>query len=129
MNITVVAAVIERDERFLVTRRPTGVHLAGLWEFPGGKIDPDESHHAALKRELREELDAEIEVGELTFATTHPYPDRNVALYFYRCTLRGSARPLLGQEMRWVARPELPLLDFPPADAQLIERLTKLDVR
>ena len=54
MNITVVAAVIERDERFLVTRRPTGVHLAGLWEFPGGKIDPDESHHAALKRELRE---------------------------------------------------------------------------
>jgi mutator protein MutT len=129
MNITVVAAVIERDERFLVTRRPTGVHLAGLWEFPGGKIDPDESHHAALKRELREELDADIEVGELTFATTHPYPDRNVALYFYRCTLRGSARPLLGQEMRWVARPELPLLDFPPADAQLIERLTKLDVR
>jgi mutator protein MutT len=128
MNITVVAAVIERDERFLVTRRPTGVHLAGLWEFPGGKIDPDESHHAALKRELREELDADIEVGELTFATTHPYADRNVALYFYRCTLRGSARPLLGQEMRWVARPELPLLDFPPADAQLIERLAKLDV-
>ena len=129
MNITVVAAVIERDERFLVTRRPTGVHLAGLWEFPGGKIDHDESHDAALKRELREELDADIEVGELTFATTHPYPDRNVALYFYRCTLLGSARPLLGQEIRWVARPELPLLDFPPADAQLIERLTKLDVR
>jgi 8-oxo-dGTP diphosphatase len=129
MNITVVAAVIERNERFLVTRRPTGVHLAGLWEFPGGKIDPDESHHAALKRELREELDADIEVGELTFATTHPYLDRNVALYFYRCTLLGSARPLLGQEMRWVARPELPLLDFPPADAQLIDRLARSDVR
>ena len=129
MNITVVAAVIERDERFLVTRRPTGVHLAGLWEFPGGKIDPDESHHAALKRELREELDADIEIGELTFATTHAYPDRSVALYFYRCTLLGSPRPLLGQEMRWVARPELPLLGFPPADAQLIDRLTKSDVR
>ena len=129
MNITVVAAVIERDERFLVTRRPTGVHLAGLWKFPGGKIDPDESHHAALKRELREELDADIEVGELTFATTHPYPDRNVALYFYRCTLLGSARPLLGQEMGWVARPELPVLDFPPADAQLIDRLARSDVR
>jgi mutator protein MutT len=129
MNIIVVAAVIERDERFLVTRRPTGVHLAGLWEFPGGKIDPDESHHAALKRELREELDADIEVGELTFATTHAYPDRNVALYFYRCTLLGSPRPLLGQEMRWVARPELPLLGFPPADKQLIERLTKSGFR
>jgi mutator protein MutT len=127
--MTVVAAVIERDERFLVTRRPTGVHLAGLWEFPGGKIDPDESHHAALKRELREELDADIEVGELTFATTHAYPDRTVALYFYRCTLLGSPRPLLGQEMRWVARPELPLLGFPLADAQLIDRLTKSDVR
>ena len=129
MNITVVAAVIEQEDRFLVTRRPTGVHLAGLWEFPGGKIDLDESHHAALKREIREELDADVEVGELTFATTHAYPDRTVALYFYRCTLLGSARPLLGQEMRWVSRPELPLLDFPPADAQLIERLTKLDVR
>jgi mutator protein MutT len=129
MNITVVAAVIERDERFLVTRRPKGVHLADLWEFPGGKIDPDESHQAALRRELREELDADIEVGELTFATTHAYPDRNVALYFYRCTLLGSARPLLGQEMRWVTRPELPQLGFPPADEQLIERLTKSDVR
>jgi 8-oxo-dGTP diphosphatase len=129
MNITVVAAVIEQEERFLVTRRPTGVHLAGLWEFPGGKIDPDESHHAALIREIREELDADVEVGELTFATTHAYPDRTVALYFYRCTLLGSPRPLLGQEMQWVARVELPLLGFPPADAQLIERLTKSDVR
>ena len=129
MNITVVAAVIEREERFLVTRRPTGVHLAGLWEFPGGKIDPDESHHAALKREIREELDADVEVGELTFATTHAYPDRTVALYFYRCTLLGSPRPLLGQEMQWAARLELPLLGFPPADAQLIERLTKAGVR
>jgi 8-oxo-dGTP diphosphatase len=129
MNITVVAAVIEREERFLVTRRPTGVHLAGLWEFPGGKIDPDESHHAALKREIREELDADVEVGQLTFATTHAYPDRTITLYFYRCALLGSPHPLLGQEMRWVARPELPLLGFPPADAQLIERLTKSGVR
>jgi 8-oxo-dGTP diphosphatase len=129
MNITVVAAVVEQEERFLVTRRPTGVHLAGLWEFPGGKIDSDESHHAALKREIREELDADVEVGELTFATTHAYPDRTVALYFYRCTLLGSPRPLLGQEMQWVARVELPLLGFPPADAQLIVRLTKSDVR
>jgi mutator protein MutT len=129
MNITVVAAVIEQEERFLVTRRPTGVHLAGLWEFPGGKIDPDESHHAALKREIREELDADVEVGELTFATTHAYPDRTGALYFYRCTLLGSPRPLLGQEMQWVARQELTLLGFPPADGQLIERLTKSGVR
>lgn len=131
MGILLVAAValVDPDGRVLIAKRPEGKALAGLWEFPGGKIDPDESHHAALKRELREELDADIEVGELTFATTHPYLDRNVALYFYRCTLLGSARPLLGQEMRWVARPELPLLDFPPADAQLIDRLARSDVR
>jgi mutator protein MutT len=129
MNITVVAAVIEQEERFLVTRRPAGAHLAGLWEFPGGKIDPDESHRAALQREIREELDADVEVGELAFATTHAYSDRTVALYFYRCTLLGSPRPLLGQEMQWVTRPELPLLGFPPADAQLIERLTKSGAR
>jgi mutator protein MutT len=129
MNIVVVAAVIERDDRFLVTRRPPGVHLAGMWEFPGGKIDPHESHSSALKREIREELETDVEVGELTFATTHAYPDRTIALYFYRCALIGEPRPVLGQEMRWVARADLPLLGFPPADTQLIERLAKSDAR
>lgn len=127
--IVVVAAVIEDRQRFLVTRRQPGVHLAGMWEFPGGKIDPDESHNAALKREIREELDVDIEVGELTYHTTHPYEDRTVALYFYRCTLTGSPRPLLGQEMRWVSRTDLASLGFPPADRELIERLVKSDVR
>lgn len=121
--IVVVAAVIEENQRYLITRRQPGGHLAGLWEFPGGKIDPDESHSAALRREIREELDADVEVGELTYHTTHAYPDRTVALYFYRCTLIGTPRPRLGQEMRWAARADLPALGFPPADAELIERL------
>jgi 8-oxo-dGTP diphosphatase len=127
--VIVVAAVIEENGRFLVTRRQHGVHLAGMWEFPGGKIDPGETHDAALRRELREELDADVDVGELVFDVTHEYPDRAVALYFYRCTLRGAPRPLLGQEMRWVTRGELQSLGFPPADEELITLLTKADAR
>jgi 8-oxo-dGTP diphosphatase len=126
VTITVVAAVIEEEGRFLVTRRLAGVHLAGMWEFPGGKIDHRESHRAALEREIREELGVGIEVSDLTYETVHPYPDRTVALYFYRCRLLGTPRPLLGQEMRWVAREELASLGFPPADKELIERLIDL---
>jgi 8-oxo-dGTP diphosphatase len=120
----VVAAVIEQDGRFLVTRRQAGVHLEGLWEFPGGKIDPSETHADALRREIREELDADLEVHDLVFATSHAYPDVTVALYFYRCALKGSPRPLLGQEMRWVPRADLSSLGFPPADEALIGLLS-----
>jgi mutator protein MutT len=123
--IVVVAAVIEEDGRFFLTRRQPGVHLAGMWEFPGGKIDPDEAHADALMREIREELDAEVDVGELVFHTEHAYDDRTIALYFYRCRLSGTPRPLLGQEMRWVPRGELAALGFPPADKELIELLTR----
>ena len=120
----VVAAVIEEDGRFFVTRRQPGVHLAGMWEFPGGKIDPHEAHADALRREIREELDADVNVGELVLQTVHAYDDRTISLYFYRCAMRGTPRPLLGQEMRWVAREELASLGFPPADKELIEILT-----
>ena len=122
--ITVVAAVVERDDRFLVTRRQDGVHLAGFWEFPGGKIDPGETHAAALQRELLEELDTGAEVGNLLFETTHDYGDVLVRLYFYACELTGMPKPLLGQDMRWVPREGLSRLGFPEADAELIKRLT-----
>jgi 8-oxo-dGTP diphosphatase len=121
--IVVVAAVIEDDDRFLLTRRQAGVHLAGLWEFPGGKTYPDETHESALRRELLEELDTDVQVGALMFHTEHAYPEVTVALYFYRCTLLGTPRPRLGQGMRWVPRAELPSLRFPPADAELIQML------
>ena len=129
MNVAVVAAIIQHDNRFLVTRRLAGVHLAGLWEFPGGKIDPDETHEAALAREIREELDTDIKLGELVLATTHTYPEKSVTLNFYRCTLVGNPRPLLGQEMRWVDRDDLASLEFPPADAELIRILTQTAAR
>jgi 8-oxo-dGTP diphosphatase len=121
--LVVVAAVVQRNNAFLVTRRQAGVHLAGLWEFPGGKIDPLESHADALRREMCEELGTDVTVGDLIYQTTHDYPDRAVALYFYHCDLNGTPMPLLGQEMRWVARADLPALGFPPADEELIRRL------
>lgn len=119
----VAAAVIERDGSFLLTRRLEGTHLAGLWEFPGGKIASGESHRHGLAREIREELDADVDVGALVFETRHDYADRTVSLHFYQCTLRGTPRPVLGQQMRWVPRGELRALDFPPADAELIALL------
>lgn len=123
--VVVVAAVVEKDDAFLVTRRPEGVHLAGLWEFPGGKIDPPESHVDALRREMREELDTDVDVQDLVFHTTHVYPERTVALFFYNCVLQQTPRPLLGQEMRWVKRADLSTLGFPPADEELIRRLAE----
>ena len=129
MSITVVAAVIEQHDRFFLTRRQAGAHLEGMWEFPGGKVDAGESHADALRREIREELDADVDVHDLVFEITHEYPDRTIALYFYRCNLNGEPRPLLGQEMRWVPRGELPSLGFPPADAELITLLTSSAAR
>lgn len=128
-RILVVAAVIEREDRFLVTRRQDGVHLAGFWEFPGGKVADGESHTAALRREIHEELDVEIVVRDLVLETSHEYPERVVTLFFYRCELIGIPRPMIGQEMAWVARGDLSSLSFPPADDELIRRLTARDER
>ena len=118
------AAVIERDGAYLVTRRPSGVHLAGMWEFPGGKCDDGETLQACLSREIREELGCEIEVGREVFTTAHAYPERLVELHFFACTMRGQPTPVLGQEVRWVPRTALSSLEFPPADDELIAVLS-----
>lgn len=119
------AAVIERDGRFLVTRRLKGAHLEGCWEFPGGKCEAGESHAACLEREILEELGAGVRVGSEVFAIAHTYADRVVELHFFECRLSGEPRALLRQEMRWVERGELTSLEFPPADEELIRRLSE----
>jgi 8-oxo-dGTP diphosphatase len=124
-TIVVTAAVIERSGAFLVTRRPDGVHLAGLWEFPGGKCEPGESYPACLQREIREELHADARVLDEILTVTHEYPERVVELHFLRCELLEEPRALLGQEMRWVARGGLSALEFPPADSELIAILQR----
>ena len=121
--IAVVAAVIERDDAFLLTLRPEGTHLAGHWEFPGGKVHDSETHAEALRREIFEELDAVAVVGELVHTVTHAYPEKVVELFFYRCELDGDAKPMMGQQMRWIARSELSALPFPEADRDLISQL------
>jgi mutator protein MutT len=124
-RVIVVAAVVEEGGRFLVTKRQAGVHLEGLWEFPGGKVAAGEAEEQALRREMLEELDVDVEVGTLASSVTHDYPDRTITLRFYWCRLLGTPRPLLGQEMQWVERGALRTLGFPPADEELIALLTR----
>jgi mutator protein MutT len=124
-TVVVCAAIIERDGRFLITKRQSGTHLEGFWEFPGGKCETGETLAACLARELREELDAEVAVGEEVFTMMHAYPERSVELHFLTCELMGEPAPQLGQQMLWAAREDLARLPFPPADLELIRMLTQ----
>ena len=121
--LVVTAAVIEENGRFLVTRRLRGTHLAGYWEFPGGKVDANETLEQALEREIREELNVRVTDLRQIFQTTHAYPDRRIELHFFRGRLTGRPEPRLGQELKWIAREELPTLEFPAADTELIAGL------
>ena len=124
-TIIVAAAVAERDGALLVTRRLRGTHLAGYWEFPGGKCDPGETLAECLVREMREELAVSVEVGPVILTTTHRYPAKVVELHFFACTLHGDPMPQLGQEMRWVRRVDLDPAAFPDADRALIAHLRR----
>lgn len=121
--VVVTAAVIERQGRFLVTERLHGTHLAGFWEFPGGKCEAGEEPAACLMREIREELAVEVRIGPELLRTTHAYADRQVELHFFRCELLGEPVPVLGQRLRWVRAEDLRALPFPPADREMVEML------
>ncbi len=121
--IPVVAAVVQRDGKFLVTQRQGEGALAWCWEFPGGKCKPGETLRNALRRELREELDVDISVGKKIHMVQHDYPDSRLVLHFYQCQIHGTPRPCLGQAIQWVTQEELKGLKFPPADVKLIEIL------
>jgi 8-oxo-dGTP diphosphatase len=124
-TIAVVAAVIERAGKILITRRPKGAHLEGFWEFPGGKPESGETAEGALAREVREELGVTFTAGERIAEVDWQYPDKRVRITFFRGSIDGEPRPLEGQEMAWVIPADLARYEFPPADTALLERLTR----
>ncbi|WP_421725405.1 8-oxo-dGTP diphosphatase MutT [Bauldia sp.] len=127
--LVVACALIDADGRVLITQRPAGKPMAGLWEFPGGKIEPGETPEAALLRELKEELDVDTEsacLAPLTFAS-HAYPDNHLLMPLYVCRKwQGTLRPREGQAMKWVRAQRLRDYPMPPADAPLIAPLIEL---
>jgi len=123
-RIEVVAAVIERGGKILVAQRPDDANLGGLWEFPGGKREPGETHEECLVREIREELGATVTVNEKITSTFHRYPDCAVLLSFYRAELvDDEPRPVCAKDIRWVTPDELACLDMPEADKPLVAML------
>ncbi|MEK6605271.1 MAG: 8-oxo-dGTP diphosphatase MutT [Nitrospirota bacterium] len=122
--IQVAAALIVREGRYLITQRRAGVHLGGLWEFPGGKRESGESLEDCLRRELREELGIEISHPVLFRVIRHDYPEKSVELHFFKCAIAsGLPRPLGCEDLRWVAPEELDQFPLPPADQPLVEAL------
>lgn len=128
MPTIVAAAVVVDNGRVLLTKRAEGQHLAGLWEFPGGKLESGESPEEALVRECREECGIEIAVAEILDATFHRYPEKDVLLLFYRCSLvSGEVRHLHVADHAWVEPKELGRYEFPPADVRVIARIQALE--
>src|SRR5271157_1226243 len=108
MVCEVAAGLVFREGKLLITQRPPQAHLGGLWEFPGGKREPDETFEQCLVRELREELGIEVEAGGLFEEISHAYPEKTVRLKFYACKLvSGEPRPLVCAAFKWIEKAEL----------------------
>ena len=127
--LVAAVALIDADGRVLLARRPPGKAMAGLWEFPGGKVDAGETPERALIRELREELGIDTEqscLAPLAFAS-HSYDDFHLLMPLYACRIwNGLVTPKEGQELRWVRPARLRDFPMPPADAPLIPVLRDL---
>ena len=120
----VAAGLVFRNGLLLIAQRKPEDHLGGLWEFPGGKRQPDESFQNCLKRELIEELGIEVEVEDLVESITHEYSTKTVRLEFYNCRWTKNEPQALGcSDFAWVDRRQLWNYSFPAADARLLQRL------
>lgn len=129
MPVVVAAAVIIDGGQVLLTRRAEGQHLAGLWEFPGGKLEDGESPEEALVRECREECGIDVKVERIVDVTFHRYPEHDVLLLFYRCVLlAGEVRHLQVADHAWVLPRDLDRYPLPPADERIVERIVALDL-
>ena len=126
MSLLVVAAVIVDMDRVLVTQRPAGRHLAGMWEFPGGKVKDREDPRDALVRELSEELGVDVQVGEVLEVTYHAYDERSVVLVFFEAAFKPSSappRPIDVAAVEWRSVERLIDKDFAPADTAVLEKV------
>jgi mutator protein MutT len=122
--IDVSAALIFHQRKLLITQRHRDSHLGGLWEFPGGKREPGETFEECLAREIREELDMEIKVGELFEEITHAYETKTVHLKFFICEWTGGEPQALGcAAFKWIQKNGLAENEFPAADERLLEML------
>ena len=122
-----VAAVVRRGDRILVTRRHDRAERGGQWEFPGGKVEPGEAEPDALRREIREELGCGVAVGPLILRHAHRYPDLEVELAFYACTLEAGEEPqALGvAAVEWALAGTLASYDFCEADVPVLPALER----
>jgi len=124
--IEVAAALIHRDGRYLIARRKPGVHLAGFWEFPGGKREIGESLTECLQRELFEELSIRIDQPIAYRVIRHDYLDQIIELHFFLCAIeQGEPVPIGCEEIRWVYPEDLTQFTFPPADYAVIDALRR----
>lgn len=127
--LVAAVALVDADGRVLIAQRPEGKPMAGLWEFPGGKVGPSETPEEALIRELAEELGIDVTqncLAPFTFAS-HRYDDFHLLMPLYVCRVwEGSARPLEGQALKWVRPVRLGDYPMPPADRPLVAMLRDL---
>jgi mutator protein MutT len=123
----VTAGLVWKDGKVLITRRPAGSHLAGYWEFPGGKQEPGESLEACLEREIREELAMEVKAIKHLLQIDHDYKTRSITLHLFHCDwLKGEPTPLGCDELLWVEPEELAEFELPPPDLQLLPLIQQL---
>ena len=126
MTLVVAAAIFDTSGRVLIAERPPGKHMAGRWEFPGGKVAPGEAEQAALTRELAEELGIEVTAAQPMMRLTHRYPDREVELSMWVVErYRGEPQALDGQRLKWVPRTQLADEDILEADRPFVAALVQ----
>ena len=122
--VVVAAAIIYQEEKFLLTRRKLDAHQGGLWEFPGGKQEAGETLEQCLQRELKEEIDITVGNVQPFYVLRHRYPDKEVELHFFTCSMyEGNPQPLGCIEMAWVPRHELASYEFPVADQPVVKEI------
>lgn len=126
--IRVVAAVIEQDGLYLITQRNAAAVLPLLWEFPGGRVEPDETAEQALTREVRGRIGVGVTVGEKLGEHHHSYQRYDVHMTMFACTLEEGRqpRPVTVNDLRWVPSSELRHYEFPPADEKTMDKLLGL---